>query len=143
MIERIVAGEQEMYEFGVELLPKLPDQGVVYLNGQLGAGKTTLVRAILKAAGYQRHVKSPTFTLVEDYQVSGRQIFHFDLYRLSDPEELEWLGIRDYLSNALLFIEWADSGKGFVPDPDVIIDIEAVTDSSRKVSVSEEGIDSL
>jgi len=143
MIERIVSNEQAMYEFGAELFSILPDQGVVYLNGQLGAGKTTLVRAILKAAGYQSHVKSPTFTLVEDYQLPERRFLHFDLYRLVDPEELEWLGIRDYLAGALLLIEWADSGKGYVPDPDLLIDIEIINQSGRKLSLSGACVDSI
>ena len=136
MMERVVTSEQAMYALGAELLLLLPEQGVVYLNGQLGAGKTTLVRAILQAAGYQSHVKSPTFTLVEDYQLPGKRFLHFDLYRLADPEELEWLGIRDYLADALLLIEWAGSGKGYVPEPDLVIDIEIIDQSARKVSMS-------
>ncbi len=136
MIERIVASEQEMYVFGAYLLSVLPDTGVVYLNGQLGAGKTTLVRALLKAAGYQHHVKSPTFTIVEDYPLDDRHYLHFDLYRLADPEELEWLGIRDYLPNSLMFIEWPELGKGFVPDPDLFVDLSIIDNSSRKIKVS-------
>ncbi len=136
MIERVVANEQAMYAFGADVLQLLPEQGVVYLNGQLGAGKTTLVRAILKAAGYPDHVKSPTFTIVEEYQLPTKRYLHFDLYRLADPEELEWLGIRDYLSDSLLFIEWPELGKGFIPEPDLVVDLSIIDTKSRKVSVS-------
>jgi tRNA threonylcarbamoyladenosine biosynthesis protein TsaE len=136
MIERHITSEEDMYDFGTYLHSILPDQGVVYLNGQLGAGKTTLVRAILKAAGYQHHVKSPTFTIVEDYVLGKRRYLHFDLYRIADPEELEWLGIRDYLTESLIFIEWAELGKGFLPDPDLIIDFSIEEDFSRKVRLS-------
>ncbi|MCH9698823.1 MAG: tRNA (adenosine(37)-N6)-threonylcarbamoyltransferase complex ATPase subunit type 1 TsaE [Gammaproteobacteria bacterium] len=135
-MERVVNNEQELYAFGAELQKQLPVTGVIYLHGTLGAGKTTLVRAMLKAAGYQHHVKSPTFTLVEDYRLSDRFVSHFDLYRLADPEELEWLGIRDYLAERLLLFEWPELGKGFVPDPDIVIKISILDIDSRRIEVS-------
>ncbi len=141
MIERLIANEKEMYDFGAYLHSVLPETGVVYLNGQLGAGKTTLVRAVLKAAGYRQHVKSPTFTIVEDYLFENRRYLHFDLYRLTDPEELEWLGIRDYLSDSLLFIEWAERGKGYLPDPDLVISLTVDNRLCRRVALSGVGIE--
>jgi tRNA threonylcarbamoyladenosine biosynthesis protein TsaE len=99
-------------------------------------GKTTLVRGFLRAAGFTGAVKSPTFTLVEEYSLDERKIFHFDLYRLNDPEELEWMGIRDYfIPNSLCFIEWAERGAGFLPIPDAIISL-TVQDLGRNISFS-------
>ena len=103
----------ETEAFGAALWAALPEKALVFLHGELGAGKTTLIRGLLRAAGYQQTVKSPTYSLVEEYQINNRYIYHFDLYRLKDAEELAWIGMDDYLQqNALCLIEWPEMGFG-------------------------------
>ena len=101
------------------------DSGVVYLRGELGAGKTTLVRAYLRALGYKESVKSPTYTLIEPYEIDDFSIAHLDLYRVIDPVELEYIGLEDVLRDVrLTFIEWPDNGQGYLPPADLTVDIE-------------------
>jgi tRNA threonylcarbamoyladenosine biosynthesis protein TsaE len=123
-----------MEALGLRLAPVL-DHAIVYLQGELGAGKTTLARGILRGLGYTGKVRSPTYTLVEPYAVDQHTVYHLDLYRLADAEELEWLGLRDMLAEqALLLIEWPERGVGVLPQADLVVQI-APADGGRSVDI--------
>lgn len=124
-LERSASTVEAMEALGSQLGSGLHPGLVLFFHGELGAGKTTLIRGILRGLGYNGAVKSPTYTLVEPYSFAALTVNHFDLYRLKSPEELEFLGIRDYLEgNNLCLIEWAERGAGLLPAQDVDIYIE-------------------
>ena len=133
-----LADEEAMTAFGARIAKTTEGHGLIFLEGDLGAGKTTLSRGIIRGLGHEGAVKSPTFTLVEPYEIGDIRAFHFDLYRLVDPEELEYLGIRDYFDDALCLIEWPDKGAGFLPKPDLTITISP-QDSGRSLKILSQG----
>lgn len=120
--------ESDTEQLGRELAKQVAASGqglTVFLNGDLGMGKTTLSRGVMRGLGHEGAVKSPTYTLVEPYEDLRPVAYHFDLYRLGDPEELEYMGIRDYFTGqSLCLIEWPERGKGLLPEADLEIRLE-------------------
>jgi tRNA threonylcarbamoyladenosine biosynthesis protein TsaE len=125
MTELWLSGSESQLAFGARLAAALPSRLILYLEGDLGTGKTTLARGILSGLGHRGAARSPTYTLLEPYDLGARQVNHLDLYRLGDPEELEYLGLRDLLAeDAVWMVEWPERGLGVLPPPDLTILIE-------------------
>jgi len=131
----IAADADATRAFGQQLaraLDRVDGAFVIAFQGDLGAGKTTLVGGLLKALGYTGHVRSPTYTLIEPYELNGRSIYHLDLYRLIDPSEVEPLGLRDLLQpSSVLLIEWPEKGGGAIPPVDLTIRLDYDADRRR------------
>ena len=110
---------------------------VVFLDGDLGTGKTTLVKEIIFALGVKEKVKSPTFTIIEPYELNKENIYHVDLYRIIDPTELEIIGLREYLneSNAIIFIEWPEKSYGYLKKFDLKISLKHLSENERKCRI--------
>jgi tRNA threonylcarbamoyladenosine biosynthesis protein TsaE len=116
-----------MEALGAAIARAAPVAFTVFLSGQLAAGKTTLARGFVCALGHAGAVKSPTFTLVESYELADRRIHHFDLYRITDPEELEYIGLDEYFDGgALCLVEWPERGAGVLPVADLELRLSVV-----------------
>ena len=140
--EQIIVDDAAMRAFGARLMSHCQQGGIVSLNGNLGTGKTTLVRGALESIGVTSGVRSPTYTLIEFYPFASLSIAHFDLYRLAEPEELEYLGFRDYLNEeTLCFIEWPEKAGGFLGDVDlkIYLDYDAAGRSLKVTGCSNWG----
>ncbi|WAJ69929.1 tRNA (adenosine(37)-N6)-threonylcarbamoyltransferase complex ATPase subunit type 1 TsaE [Catenovulum adriaticum] len=119
-----LANADETVNLGRQLAQLLTPPCVIYLKGDLGAGKTTLSRGIVQGFGFTGAVKSPTYTLVEPYELAEVNIYHFDLYRLADPEELEYIGIREYFDNrSISIIEWPEKGAQWLAQADLLVNM--------------------
>lgn len=134
--EFVFPTEQDLDVFAQRFARDLSPPLVIWLEGDLGAGKTTFARGLIHALGYSGRVKSPTYGLLEYYQLANLQVLHMDLYRISDPGELEFLGIGDLLDDAtILLIEWPDKGDGWLPKPDFILRFK-YAETGRSLSVN-------
>ena len=132
-----LADEDEQTALAASVASELKGSFLVLLKGDLGAGKTTFARGFIHASGFDGVVKSPTYTLVEPYPISqGRMCYHFDLYRLADPEELEFTGAREYFNESdVCLVEWPEKGEGYIPAPDWICEFSH-QDNGRRLTIS-------
>ena len=124
-----------MENLGAKIAAELQGGEVIFLQGELGVGKTTFVRGLLHGLGHTAKVKSPTYTLIEPYSIAGKDIYHFDLYRINSEEELEGIGIRDYCDGAAICLfEWPEQGGELLPAADMVLSLMH-SESGREVSI--------
>lgn len=139
-----VLDEPTLQKLAATIGARLTAPLTLYLEGDLGAGKTTFARALIQGAGHTGRVKSPTYGLLEHYPLQELEFLHLDLYRIGEPGELEYLGIADLLGRkTILLVEWAEHGRGFLPPPDAVISFEH-SNGSRRLSIkthSDSGIE--
>ena len=135
MFKRYLQDQAATEAFGGQLAAACKGGLLVFLHGHLGAGKTTLVRGFLRASGHSGPVKSPTYALIEPYITAYGNLYHLDLYRLADAEELEWIGIRDLFEDeSICLVEWPERGAGILPEADLHVYLQA-EGSGRQVRV--------
>lgn len=132
---RFLPGPEDTLALGTMLGPCLEPGLVIYLSGELGAGKTTLARGILRGMGYGGHVKSPSFALLEPYKLSKLYLYHFDFYRFNSPDELGEAGLREYFApDAVCLVEWPERAAGALPPADLRIELK-VRETGRQVEI--------
>ncbi|MFO1256943.1 MAG: tRNA (adenosine(37)-N6)-threonylcarbamoyltransferase complex ATPase subunit type 1 TsaE [Gammaproteobacteria bacterium] len=140
-MEILISNATLMEKLGVALRKALKREKlktiIVFLKGDLGAGKTTFVQGFIQAFGVKDPITSPTYTLVESYESAAYMIHHFDLYRLDDPNELDLIGFRDYfVDEAFCLIEWPEKGGAVLPSPDLVFEMTHKDEANRNVQVS-------
>jgi tRNA threonylcarbamoyladenosine biosynthesis protein TsaE len=127
-----VPNEAAMLDLGAAFAARLGGNELVFLEGELGAGKTTFARGVLRGLGYGGHVKSPTYTLVEPYELANVRVYHLDLYRIADPGELDFIGLDELLNErAIKLVEWPERAGRRLPAPDAVIRICAAPEGRR------------
>lgn len=133
----LIENEHAMQDFAQQFIHQITPGMVVFIHGDLGAGKTTLVRAMLREWGVSGAIKSPTYTIVEPYELAHTWVYHFDLYRLASAEELEFLGGRDYWSaHSICLLEWPEKGAGCLPEPDLELTITVLDNTRRMIKIN-------
>jgi len=114
-------------QLGAAFAKKISPGFILFLKGELGSGKTTFVRGFLRGLGYEKNVKSPTYTLIEEYDFSHFEVYHFDLYRVLEAEELTYIGIEDYFHpKSIVLIEWPEHGQGVLPPPSLTLEFKTI-----------------
>ena len=130
----LLADEAATVKMGNVIAESVALGSTIFMHGDLGAGKTTMSRGIIQGLGHEGRVKSPTYTLVEPYEMPHASVYHFDLYRLADPEELEYMGFRDYFNDkAVCIIEWPEKGEYFLQKADIELYL-TYADEQREIS---------
>ena len=128
---------EDINQYALEIVKQLPSNGEVYLKGEMGAGKTTLIKTILRILGVEDAISSPTFSLVNTYELpKHKPVYHADLYRVENEEELYDIGFDEYLeSNGLIFIEWSERMTSLLNPKAMKITIEITSQNRRKLSI--------
>lgn len=127
------SNENDLLAYAAQLANVVVAPFVIFLSGELGVGKTTFARGFLRALGLMGAVKSPTYTLVEPYDLGNQRIYHCDFYRMSDPEEFELLGLREELDHAIFLIEWAQHALPYLPPPDLAFSLSMAGEGRNMV----------
>jgi tRNA threonylcarbamoyladenosine biosynthesis protein TsaE len=131
-----LADEADTALFGARLASVIEPRLKIYLSGDLGSGKTTLVRGALRALGYQGTVKSPTYTLVETYRVSSLYLYHFDFYRLKHQDEWDEAGLRELFDDCgACLVEWPEQARDRLPEPDLVVTLN-LEGKGRRIEVA-------
>lgn len=132
-----LADEAATLALGAEIARFIAPGLTIFLNGDLGAGKTTLTRGVLRALGHEGRVKSPTYALVELYVISKLNLYHFDFYRFRDPEEWHEAGFRDLFNGVnVCLVEWPEKAQGLLPLPDLAIQLQPAANDTRQATIS-------